>query len=127
MVGSNEAEKILFALEHRRSTPLQSAKSAVPFSQGGPFPAELVGASTRQIRKAINVPLATSITARAGETARSRREKELAADRERGVSVLISPYGRRRQAEQEKREIRRSQSMTSDAGKWEENGEGVQS
>jgi nucleoporin NUP1 len=103
-VGANEAERILFALENRRNTPLQTARAAaVPFSQGGPLPAELVGASTRQIRKAINVPLATAQTR---ETLRSKREKELQEDRQRGVSVLISPYGRRRQAEEELRSAR---------------------
>lgn len=108
-VGANEAERILFALENRRNTPLQSARSsAVPFSQGGPFPAELVGASSRQIRKAINVPLAT---AQSRETLKSKMEKELKADRERGVSVLISPYARRKAAEEELRAARAAERM----------------
>lgn len=111
-VGANEAEKILFALENRRNTPLQSARSAaVPFSQGGPFPVELVGASSRQIRKAINVPLAT---AQSRETLKSKMEKELRADRERGKSVLISPYARRRAAEDELRAARVAERMERD-------------
>ena len=102
--GANDAEKLLFALENRRNTPLQAARSsALPFSQGGPFPHHLVGASTRQIRKEINVPLPT---AHARETVRGLREKDLQEERERGVSVLISPYGRRRAADEELRAAR---------------------
>jgi len=111
-VGANEAERILFALENRRNTPLQAARtSAIPFTQGGPFPHDLVGASTRQIRKAINVPLATAQTR---ETLKNQREKEIQEERQRGVSVVISPYGRRRQADEDLRAARAAEKAARD-------------
>ena len=104
LVGKNEAEKILFALEASRHTPLKSADSAAAIVPGGSIPADLVGASSRTLRKAISVPLATAM---AGDTARGRREKERAEDKGRGVSAVISPYGRRRQVDEAHRESSR--------------------
>jgi nucleoporin NUP1 len=96
-VQPNQAERILFALESMRKTPLADARKSQPVDT---LPASLIGSSSRQIRRAINVPLAT---AQAGESARQRRDKERLGGDER-VSVMISPYGRRRAVESEQRE-----------------------
>ena len=80
-----------------RKTPLADARKLPPSSS---LPASLVGSSSRQIRRAINVPLAT---AQAGDSARARRDKERLGGDER-VSVMISPYGRRRAVDSELRE-----------------------
>lgn len=80
-----------------RTTPLADARKSTPSTT---FPSALIGASSRQIRRAINVPLAT---AQAGESARQRRDKERLGGDDR-VSVMISPYGRRRAADSEMRE-----------------------
>lgn len=89
-----------------RKTPLEDARKLTPSSS---LPASLIGSSSRQIRRAINVPLAT---ARAGESAKSRRDKDRLGGDER-VSVMISPYGRRRAVDSELRE----RSVASD-GEW---------
>lgn len=89
----NQAERILSALESMRKTPLADARKETQETS-------LIGSSSRQIRRAINVPLAT---AQAGESARQRRDKERLGGDER-VSVMISPYGRRRAVESEQRE-----------------------
>ena len=96
-VQPNQAERILFALESMRKTPLADARKE---THTDTLPASLIGSSSRQIRRAINVPLAT---AQAGESARQRRDKERLGGDER-VSVMISPYGRRRAVESEQRE-----------------------
>lgn len=80
-----------------RKTPLTDARKSQPVDT---LPSSLIGSSSRQIRRAINVPLAT---AQAGESARQRRDKERLGGDER-VSVMISPYGRRRAVESEQRE-----------------------
>lgn len=80
-----------------RKTPLEDARKSTASSS---FPSALIGSSSRQIRRAINVPLAT---AQAGESARSRRDKDRLGGDER-VSVMISPYGRRRAVDSEMRE-----------------------
>lgn len=96
-VQPNQAERILFALESMRKTPLTDARKSQPVDT---LPSSLIGSSSRQIRRAINVPLATT---QAGESARQRRDKERLGGDER-VSVMISPYGRRRAVESEQRE-----------------------
>ncbi|KAK4687194.1 hypothetical protein P7C73_g2935, partial [Tremellales sp. Uapishka_1] len=112
-IPKNDAERILQALEEMR-TPLEDARKGslvASSSNHRSLPVELIGASSRQIRKAVNVPLAT---AQAGETARKRREKERLSD---SSSVMISPYGRRRQADRsqqaEKRERKQSEMSVS--------------
>ncbi|ORX41071.1 hypothetical protein BD324DRAFT_654664 [Kockovaella imperatae] len=105
LVGKNEAERILFALEAQRSTPLRSASPIVP---GGSLPPELIGASSRTLRQAISVPLATAM---AGETARGRRDKDRSENK---ASMMISPYGRRRQVDDATRDQRRSETRQRD-------------
>lgn len=105
-VHQNEAERILFALESLRKTPLSDARK--PWSEG-PLPSDLVGASSRSIRKAVQVPLAT---AQAGASAKQRRDRDRLGDER--LSVLISPYGRRLQADQSLREARRSEEVHMD-------------
>ncbi|WVN89751.1 uncharacterized protein L203_104981 [Cryptococcus depauperatus CBS 7841] len=99
LVHKNEAERILYTLEAmRKSSPGDAHKDSLP---------PLLGQSSRTLRRNINVPLAT---AAAGESARQRRDKERLG--ERGVSVMISPYGRRRIADKEARDVhRRSQTQ----------------
>lgn len=99
-VHQNEAERILFALESMRKTPLSDARKTPSYDT---LPPDLVGSSSRQLRQAINVPLAT---AQAGDSARQRRDKERLGGDER-VSVMISPYGRRRVVDQESRDRNR--------------------
>jgi nucleoporin NUP1 len=74
-----------------RHTPLADARNSNPFASSSrdTIPADLIGSSSRQLRKAVNVPLATAQT---GENARKRREKERLGD----SSSAISPYGRRK-------------------------------
>ena len=104
-VHQNEAERILFALESMRKTPLTEARtSSSTFGSTSSFPSDLIGSSSRQIRKAINVPLAT---AQAGDTAKRRREKEWLGEE---YHVMISPYGRRIQADKAVRDVRRARS-----------------
>ncbi|RSH85244.1 hypothetical protein EHS25_005051 [Saitozyma podzolica] len=110
-VPSNEAERILFALESMRKTPLTEARSSTSFSSDFGLPPELVGSSSRQLRKAINVPLAT---AQAGESAKRRRDRDRLGE---DYNVMISPYGRRRQVDSAVAEARsqaRARSTTSD-------------
>ena len=96
-VHQNEAERILFALESMRKTPLSDARKTPSFDT---IPPELVSSSSRQLRQAINVPLAT---AQAGDSARQRRDRERLGGDER-VSVMISPYGRRKVVDREVRD-----------------------
>lgn len=56
------------------------------------------------------MPLATS---QAGDTAKARRERERGEDKD--LSIMISPYGRRRQVDKAAREAR----MESEAGESE--------
>ncbi|OWZ69448.1 hypothetical protein AYX14_05181 [Cryptococcus neoformans] len=93
-IHKNEAERILYTLEAMRKTPLTDARK-------GDVP-PLLGQSSRTLRRSINVPLAT---AAGGESARQRKDKERFGDL--GVSVMISPYGRRRVADREAREVRK--------------------
>ena len=102
-VHQNDAERILFALESMRNTPLANARNPTAFSDGS-LPSDLIGSSSRQLRKAISVPLATAQT---GENFRHRRDRERQADK--GVSVTISPYGRRREVDLATRDARRTQ------------------
>lgn len=90
-VHSNDAERILHALESMRKTPLTEARS------GTALPSELVGSSSRQLRKAINVPLAT---AQAGDSAKRRRDKERLGE---DFNMMVSPYGRRKQTKRVER------------------------
>ncbi|KIS00412.1 nucleoporin nsp1 [Cryptococcus deuterogattii 2001/935-1] len=99
-VHKNEAERILHTLETMRKTPLTDARK-------GDIP-PLLGQSSRTLRRSINVPLAT---AAAGESARQRKDKERFGDL--GVSVMISPYGRRRVADREEREVRKHSRLQS--------------
>ena len=104
-VHQNDAERILFALEAMRKTPLTDARKSSMFaSSSDSLPPELVGSSSRQLRKAISVPLAT---AQSGESAKQRRDRERLG--EKNVSVMISPYGRRRQVDSELRDARREE------------------
>ncbi|WRT70661.1 uncharacterized protein IL334_007659 [Kwoniella shivajii] len=98
-IHKNEAERILYTLESMRKTPLTDARK-------GDLP-PLVGQSSRTMRKTINVPLAT---AAAGVSAKSRRDKDKLGGDDR-VSVMISPYGRRKVADQEARDERRSKAV----------------
>jgi nucleoporin NUP1 len=100
-VHQNDAERILFALESMRKTPLTEARSSTSFTSGSSLPAELIGSSSRQFRKSINVPLAT---AQAGESAKQRRDKERLGD---DYNVMISPYGRRKQVDRKAVEARK--------------------
>lgn len=93
----NDAERILFALESMRSTPLADARKTAPSTSQN-----LVGASSRALRTAINVPLSTS---QAEEGQRSRHARERLG--ETPVSTMISPYGRRRQQDKVNRDARR--------------------
>lgn len=70
------------------------------------MPPDLVGSSSRSIRKAISVPLATS---QAGDSARSKREKERLGE---DYNVMISPYGRRKAVERDQREQRAERSRS---------------
>ena len=79
-----------------------------PSSSTTILPPDLIGSSSRQLRKAISVPLATAQT---GESARQRRDRERLG--ETGVSVMISPYGRRRQVDQASRDARRTEERES--------------
>ncbi|AAW41168.2 nucleoporin nsp1, putative [Cryptococcus deneoformans JEC21] len=99
-VHKNEAERILYTLEAMRKTPLTDARK-------GDIP-PLLGQSSRTLRRSINVPLAT---AAGGESAKQRKDKERFGDL--GVSVMISPYGRRRVADREAREVRKHSRMES--------------
>ncbi|WVQ85907.1 hypothetical protein IAT38_008075 [Cryptococcus sp. DSM 104549] len=99
-VHKNEAERILHTLESLRKTPLSEARREAP---------TLVGQSSRTLRKTINVPLAT---AAAGDSARLRRDKERLGDS--SLSVMISPYGRRKVADKEARDARRQSKMDTD-------------
>ncbi|WVR08567.1 hypothetical protein IAU60_005622 [Kwoniella sp. DSM 27419] len=94
-VHKSEAERILFTLESMRKTPLADARK-------GDLPAS-IGQSSRTIRKTINVPLAT---AAAGDSAKHRRDRERLGGDDR-VSVMISPYGRRKVADQSARDARK--------------------
>lgn len=94
-----------------RKTPLTEARSSTSFSSDFGLPPELVGSSSRQLRKAINVPLAT---AQAGESAKRRRDRDRLGE---DYNVMISPYGRRRQVDSAVAEARsqaRARSTTSD-------------
>lgn len=92
----NDAERILCALESMRKTPLIDASAPG-------LPSALVGSSSRNLRKAIAVPLATS---QASENARSKRHGgDWMQD---SVSAMISPYGRRKAVEQVARDERRA-------------------
>lgn len=95
----NDADRILEALEASR----QATSSAL-------LPASLVGASTRQLRKAIAVPLATSASA-------SERKGHRAdwLSHGGGVSAAISPYGRRRAVDMQAREQRRERRMAAES------------
>ncbi|WWC72542.1 uncharacterized protein I206_106504 [Kwoniella pini CBS 10737] len=95
-VHKSEAERILHTLESMRKTPLTDARK-------GDVP-PLIGQSSRTMRKTINVPLAT---AAAGDSAKQRRDKDRLGGDDR-VSVMISPYGRRKVADQQVRDDRRS-------------------
>ncbi|WWC92241.1 uncharacterized protein L201_007195 [Kwoniella dendrophila CBS 6074] len=95
-IHKNEAERILYTLESMRKTPLTDARK-------GELP-PLIGQSSRTMRKTINVPLAT---AAAGDSAKQRRDKERLGGDDR-LSVMISPYGRRKVSDQQAREERRS-------------------
>ncbi|WWD20674.1 hypothetical protein CI109_105150 [Kwoniella shandongensis] len=96
-VHKNEAERILYTLENMHKTPLTNARKAdLP---------QILGQSSRTIRKTINVPLAT---AAAGDNAKSRRDRERLGDEK--VSVMISPYGRRKVADQIAKDARRQRS-----------------
>jgi nucleoporin NUP1 len=97
-VHQNDAERILYALESMRKTPLTEARTST--SSFGSMPPDLVGSSSRSLRKAISVPLAT---AQAGDTARQRREKDRLGD---DYNVMISPYGRRKAVERDQRDQR---------------------
>lgn len=101
-VHQNDAERILFALESIRKTPLTDARKSSSFNNN-PLPPELIGSSSRQLRKAISVPLAT---AQAGENAKNQRHRERLG--ENHVSVMISPYGRRREMDQATNDARRN-------------------
>ncbi|KAK8850492.1 hypothetical protein IAR55_004410 [Kwoniella newhampshirensis] len=93
-VHKNEAERILYTLENMHKTPLTNArKIEAP---------QILGQSSRTIRKTINVPLAT---AAAGDSAKQRRDKERLGDEK--LSVMISPYGRRKVADQIAKDARR--------------------
>lgn len=100
-VHQNDAERILFALESMRKTPLTDARKSASSSSSA-LPPDLVGSSSRQLRKAISVPLATP---QAGESAKQRRDRERLGDDK--VSVMISPYGRRREVDRSTRVARR--------------------
>ncbi|GMK54729.1 hypothetical protein CspeluHIS016_0113150 [Cutaneotrichosporon spelunceum] len=95
----NDADRILEALEASR----QATSSRLP--------PNLVGASTRQLRKAIAVPLATSASA-----AERKGHKAEWLSHGGGVPSAISPYGRRRavdlQAREQRRELRAAESDT---------------
>ncbi|WVQ95603.1 hypothetical protein IAU59_002700 [Kwoniella sp. CBS 9459] len=93
-IHKSEAERILFTLESMRKTPLADARKDLPSS---------IGQSSRTLRKTINVPLAT---AAAGDSAKQRRDKERLGGEDR-VSVMISPYGRRKVADMNARDERR--------------------
>ena len=112
-VHANDAERILFALESMRKTPLAEARNT-PASTGG-LPPELIGSSSRQLRKAINVPLAT---AQSGDSARSRREKNRGTSMD-DASMMISPYGRRRQMDSALFEARRKEVKESEMDQGE--------
>jgi nucleoporin NUP1 len=103
-VHKNDAERILFALESMRKTPLTEARSST--SSFGEMPPDLVGSSSRSLRKAISVPLAT---AQAGDNARSRRDKERLGE---DYNVMISPYGRRKAVERDERDKRKERSRS---------------
>ncbi|WVQ63325.1 uncharacterized protein L199_001477 [Kwoniella botswanensis] len=96
-IHKSEAERILYTLESMRKTPLTDARK-------GELPPVTIGQSSRTMRKTINVPLAT---AAAGDSAKQRRDKDRLGGDDR-VSVMISPYGRRKVADQQAREERRS-------------------
>jgi nucleoporin NUP1 len=95
----NDADRILEALEASR----QATSSLLP--------PNMVGASTRQLRKAIAVPLATSASA-----SELKGHKAEWLSHGGGVSSAISPYGRRRavdiQAREQRRELRAAESET---------------
>ncbi|WWC65089.1 uncharacterized protein I303_107703 [Kwoniella dejecticola CBS 10117] len=95
-IHKSEAERILHTLESMRKTPLTDArKGEVP---------SIIGQSSRTMRKTISVPLAT---AAAGDSAKQRRDKDRLGGDDR-VSLMISPYGRRKVADQQARDDRRS-------------------
>ncbi|OCF54741.1 hypothetical protein L486_07875 [Kwoniella mangroviensis CBS 10435] len=96
-IHKSEAERILYTLESMRKTPLTDARK-------GELPPVTIGQSSRTMRKTINVPLAT---AAAGDSAKQRRDKDRLGGDDR-VSMMISPYGRRKVADQQAREERRS-------------------
>ncbi|BEJ11335.1 hypothetical protein CspHIS471_0107570 [Cutaneotrichosporon sp. HIS471] len=95
----NDADRILEALEASRH-----ATSSL-------LPPQLVGASTRQLRKAIAVPLATSAS-----TSERKGHKAEWLSHGGGISSAISPYGRRRavdmQAREQRSELRAAESDT---------------
>ena len=92
-----------------RRTPLTDGRKYSSYP-GSALPPDLVGSSSRQLRKAISVPLAT---AQAGESAKHRRDRERPG--EQGVSVMISPYGRRREVNRATRDTRRDD-LSRDSG-----------
>lgn len=106
-VHQNEAERILHSLQSsRRAAPLEQARVPHDTSVAVPIPLELIGASSRALRKAISVPLATS---QSGESARQRRERERLGDNH---NIMISPYGRTKVAHREEQKRRQERSAS---------------
>ncbi|KAL7422814.1 hypothetical protein Q5752_002110 [Cryptotrichosporon argae] len=113
-VQQNDAERILFALESMRKAPLiDASQTRAPIVNS--LPAELVGSSSRSIRRAIAVPLATAQAEenvrKAGAAAVARRNPSN-WDPEASVSNMISPYGRRKHVERAAREERRERTAS---------------
>ena len=96
-----------------RKTPLADARKSSTYPSNT-LPPDLIGSSSRQLRKAISVPLAT---AQAGETAKHRRDSDRLGDK--SLSVMISPYGRRIEVDRALRDARRSeQSQERESGSY---------
>ncbi|EKD03413.1 nucleoporin nsp1 [Trichosporon asahii var. asahii CBS 8904] len=98
-VAQNEAERILFHLEALRKPTKIEKKTPAP-STG--LPPSLIGSSSRQLRKAISVPLATQADK---EKTKKKHGSEWLADK--AISAMISPYGRRRAVDELARSQRR--------------------
>jgi nucleoporin NUP1 len=94
-VHQNEAERIFMGLQASSNVATGRAKS----TDAG-IPMDMLGASSRDLRKAIKVPLVARQTA-------EKRQRERLGDNH---NVLISPYGRTQSVHREEQQRRREQS-----------------